>query len=316
MYQIIIDKIKQYDKIVIHRHKNPDLDALGSQLGLKGVIEKNFPGKAVEVVGDENDFAFIGRMNNHLEDAFYHDALVIIVDVAVKALISDDRYTLGKEVLVIDHHLNASDVTDLVVSDPSHIATCQLLVDMVMQYELDIDAKTATQLYSGLLTDSGRFLYPSTSALSFKCAWFLMENGADIQFVHENLYVEDLNYKKLKGYFINHFQVTDQNVAYMKNTRDLKDKFNVPTFTISRGMVNQMSGIRGINIWANFTEDDQGDIQCELRSKEIPIVDVAKKYGGGGHALACGCTVSSWETTDRILADLDQKLQEEGISYE
>lgn len=70
-------------------------------------------------------------------------------------------------------------------------------------------------------------------------------------------------------------------------------------------MVNQMSGIENICIWANFTEDDEGKIQCELRSKSIPIVEVARKYGGGGHALACGCTVPSFEVADQILHDLD-----------
>ncbi|MFU8785800.1 MAG: DHH family phosphoesterase [Candidatus Izemoplasmataceae bacterium] len=309
MYKEILSKIKQYDKIVIHRHKNPDLDALGAQLGLKGIIEQNFEGKTVKVVGDENNFSFIGRMDN-VDDSFYEGALVIVVDVAVSPLVSDDRYRLGKEVMVIDHHQNQSDFADILFSDPEHIATCQILAIMCIEENLTINEDTATHIFSGLVTDSGRFMFPATNEVTFKSAWFLAKNGARIQEIYDALYIEDLEFKKLKGYFINSFKTTKNNVAYMKNTIDLKDQFNVETFTISRGMVNQMSGIKGIPMWANFTEFEDGTIQCELRSKTIPIVQVARNYGGGGHNLACGCTAYDWETTDKILADLDALLEE------
>ena len=309
MYKEILKKIGEYKKVVIHRHVNPDLDALGAQLGLKGIIENNFKDITVKVVGDENALNFVGHMDT-VEDEFYEDALVIVVDVAVKALVSDDRYKLGKEVMVIDHHQNDSDIADYFYCDPSHIAVCQLLGDMCMQESLSIDSATATALLGGLVTDSGRFLYPATRALTFDVASYLLSHGGDLQFLYDALYTEDLNFKKLKGYFINNFRTTKQNVAYMKNAKTLKDAFNVTIFTISRGMVNQMSGIVGIPMWANFTEEDNGRILCELRSKKIPIVEVAKKYGGGGHALACGCTVHSWQETDAILKDLDALLKE------
>ena len=111
MYKKILDLISDYDKIIIHRHKNPDMDAYGSQLGLKRIIELNFPTKKVFVVGDVNNFAFLGAMDV-IDDSIYSNALAIIVDVAVSALVSDERYKLAKHVLVIDHHLNASDIAD------------------------------------------------------------------------------------------------------------------------------------------------------------------------------------------------------------
>ncbi|MFP4287109.1 MAG: DHH family phosphoesterase [Candidatus Izemoplasmataceae bacterium] len=309
MYKKILEMIGKYDKIVIHRHLNPDLDALGAQLGLKGIIEENFDNKIVKVVGDENQFSFIGKMDD-IEDSFYEGALAIIVDVAVSALVSDQRYTHAKEVLVIDHHQNPSDIATVFHSDPTHIATCQILTDLCMKESLIISESTATALFSGLVTDSGRFMYPATNETTFLSAWFLAKNGAKIQEIYDALYVEDLSFKKLKGHFINNFKTTKENIAYMKNTVDLKDEYNVSSFTISRGMVNQMSGIKGIPMWANFTEFEDGTIQCELRSKEIPIVDIAKKYGGGGHNLACGCTVHNWEDTDHILSDMDKLLKE------
>ena len=105
MYKKILKLIKDFDTIIIHRHKNPDMDAYGSQLGLKRIIELNFPTKMVYVVGDENNFAFLGAMDV-IDDSIYSHALVIIVDVAVAALVSDDRYKLAEHVLVIDDTQN------------------------------------------------------------------------------------------------------------------------------------------------------------------------------------------------------------------
>ena len=311
MYDDILRIIDAHDTIVIHRHINPDLDAIGAQAGLKQLIEDNFKGKTVKMVGDENTFRFLARMDE-VEDSTFDNALAIVVDVAVKQLVADDRYQLAKTTMVIDHHRNDTDFAEHFFSDPSHIATCQLLGEMAMEKGLKVTPEAATYLLGGIITDSGRFLYPAVSATTFRVSAFLMEQGADLPFLYENLYTEDLRFKKLKGYFINHFKTTTHNVAYMKNDASLKATYDVDTFTVSRGMVNQMSGIKGIEMWANFTEDDDGKILCELRSKSIPIVDVAKQYGGGGHDLACGCTVSSWEETDQILHDLDTMTAQGG----
>lgn len=305
MYDKILKKIQEYDKIVIHRHVQPDLDAYGSQFGLRQLIYDNFEGKTVHVVGDQSVLDFLGEMDP-VDDDFYSGALAIVVDVAGKDRVSDSRFELAKETMVIDHHKNGTDFADYFFRDSDQIATCQILTDMAIQKDLNVSKEAATFLFAGLVTDSGRFFYPQTSTLTFKAAAFLVEKGADVQWVYRNLYVEDFNFKKLKGYFINNFDTTPHDVAYMKNDRSLKDTYNVSTFTVSRGMVNQMANITGIPIWVNFTEEDNGSILCELRSSEESIVHIARKYGGGGHALACGCTVHTWEDTDRILSDLDE----------
>ena len=310
MYKKILKLIRDFETIIIHRHKNPDMDAYGSQLGLKNIIELNFPSKKVYVVGDENNFAFLGAMDE-IDDSIYSNALVIVVDVAVAALVSDDRYKLAKHVLVIDHHLNSSDIADTEFINSDCIACAQIIADIALTEDLKLNKAAATALFGGLATDSGRFLYPNTTAKSFEIAAFLAKKGADMQYIYDNLYTESLNFKKLKGYFINNFKTTKNKVAYMKNDTSVKDEFGVTTFIVSRAMVNQMSGIEGIEIWANFTMDEDGKVQSELRSKKIPIVEVAKKYGGGGHLLACGCTLSSFEDANLVLADLDQLLKEE-----
>ena len=80
--------------------------------------------------------------------------------------------------------------------------------------------------------------------------------------------------------------------------------YGVDSFTISRGMVGTMSEIKGVGIWVNFTETDQG-VLCELRSKRHNINQIAVKYGGGGHLKASGATVPNKQIAMQMLADLD-----------
>ena len=98
------DAIKKYDVIIIHRHSNPDGDAMGSQIGLKRVLQVNFPDKKIYAVGDDaRRFSFMdGSEMDVVDDAAYKGALAIVLDTSAKSLISDERYALAKTVLRID----------------------------------------------------------------------------------------------------------------------------------------------------------------------------------------------------------------------
>lgn len=304
MYGKVKSLIEKYDRIIIHRHKNPDGDAYGSQLGLKRLIELNYKNKEVYAVGDVNTFQFLGEMDE-IPDDYYNGSLAIIVDVCVSRLISDDRYKMADEILVIDHHLNEPDFECISFIESNHIACAELISSIFIENNYTFDAEAATSFLTGIVTDSGRFVYPNTTAQTLETAAYLIKQGANINWIYNKLYQDELNFKKLKGYFINNFKITENNVAYMKNDSTVKDEFGVTTFTVSRAMVNQMGGIKGINIWANFTEDEDGTILCELRSAQDSIVHIARKYGGGGHALACGCSLNSFDEVDLILKDLN-----------
>jgi phosphoesterase RecJ-like protein len=309
MDKLLIKKIKEYNRIIIHRHKNPDGDAYGAQLGLSYILKANFPTKEIYVVGDENNYAFLGPMDN-IEDSLYCDSLVIVVDVCVHKLISDHRYLNAKEIFVLDHHLNQPDFECMSIVDSSYIAVCELITDIFLTNNFEINKEAATCLFTGIITDSGRFLYPNTSSRTLELAASLLKKGVNLNWIYRQLYTEELNFKKLKGYFINNFKVTTNGVAYMMNTKDVKERFGVSTFTVSRAMVNQMANLKDIHIWVNFTEDDNGSILVEMRSGAKSIVHIARKHGGGGHALACGCTLQSFDEAKILLKELDEFNQE------
>ncbi len=303
MIKKLLNKIKEYNTIIIHRHTRPDLDAIGSQLGLKQAILDNYPNKKVYAVGDESiKYAFLGNMDD-ISVEEYNDALCIICDVAVKHMVSDDRYINAKEVYVIDHHKNECDITTNHIVDTTKVAACEFITEILINNNLNISAKTATYLYGGIITDSGRFMYGSNLANTLLIASKLVELGANPKYIYDNIYVETLEEKNMKNYFSNKFEFNN-GVAYLKNTQEVFEKFPREFNDISRGMLSVMSGIEEIKIWCNFTYDISKDlIVGEFRSRSIEIVEIAKKYGGGGHALACGASLSSWEMVDQVIND-------------
>lgn len=312
MIKKLLKTIKKYNTIIIHRHSRPDGDALGTQLGLANALKENFPKKNIYSVGDTNPrLSFVGEMDE-ISDDVYKDALVIIVDVAVSYMISDDRYKLAKEVWIIDHHKNKSDVEENnLIIDSTAAAATQVVSELLFKWKLKISPKTATALYTGLVTDSGRFQYNDTTSKTLLVASKLLECGADAQSIFEKLYVDSLANIKLKSIFVGRMQTTQKNVAYIINTKEDLEKYDIDFNTCSRGMVNVMAGIEGINIWCNFTYDETKDkVVCEFRSRGMSIVDIAKKYGGGGHDQACGATIDNFDVVKDVLNDFDERMEE------
>lgn len=309
MKEKLFKKIEEYDTIIIHRHSRPDLDALGSQRGLALTLKKAYPSKKIYMVGDMSErYAFLGAMDE-IKDEVYDHALVIITDVSVSTMVSDERYKLAEEVFIIDHHKNASDITTNVLCDPTKIAVCEWITELLLEQGFTIPPYAATSLFGGIITDSGRFQYGETTGDTLRIAGKLLDLGADKDFIYKNIYTETLQERQMKNWFGTQFKTTKAGVAYLKNGKEIFEKYPVDVFNISRGMVGVMAGIAEISIWCNFTYDMENDcILGEFRSKELSIVDIAKKYGGGGHDLACGATLHSWEEVDLIIEDFNQRL--------
>ena len=313
VFEKALEIIKAHDTIIIYRHSNPDGDALGSQVGLCEIIKDNYPEKRVFIVGDESDrYGFIvNRAMDNLEDALIPSSLSIILDTSSPHLISGERWKESEETLRFDHHLFVEKIADYEVVDSSYESCCGLITDFAMSLSLFVSDKAARALYTGLITDSGRFLYDSVSSRTHILAAFLLERSFDRNEIYRNLYVEDLESVKRRLSFMERIKFTYNNVAYVYSTNEDVEKMSVSPFSVSRGMVNTMANLKGVHIWVNFTED--GDkVLCELRSDSYDINKIAVKYGGGGHLKASGATLKSKEEAMKMLHDLD-KLVEGGI---
>ena len=307
MFEKIFELVKAFDTIIIHRHTSPDGDALGSQIGLKNILKDNFPEKKVYAVGDDaKRYAFMdGSIMDEIEDSVYEGALAIILDCGAAHLISDERYKKAAKTARIDHHIFCETIADEEVVDTSYESCCGEVTEFALESGLALSPASAKALYTGMVTDSGRFRYDSTSAKTFRLASALMEQNFDANDIYSQLYADDFEKVRLRAQFVLKIQFTDYNVAYIYTPKAEFDSYNTDPFTISRGMVNTMSDLRGVDIWVNFTEVEEGKVLVEIRSSKYAVQPVAVKYGGGGHAKACGCSVKDYAEAMELLNDLN-----------
>ena len=305
MYKQFLKKIKEYGTIIIHRHGRPDGDALGSQIGLKEAILATYPYKKVYAVGDENSkLSFIGDVDV-IEDSVYNNALVIVLDSSDTNMINDERYKLGRYLIKVDHHISNSNYGDLNIVDTSEVSCASLLAKIIFSCNMKLTNHGARALFTGIVTDSGRFRYNSVTSGTFEIASKLLKYNFDFNEIYNNLYIEDIELVKLRAQMVMNFKISDKGVAYLINTQEDVKKYNTDIFTISRGMVNVMAGIKGIDIWANFTEEENGKVIVELRSSKYNVNQIAVKYGGGGHKFASGATVDNLSVVKNIIKDLE-----------
>ncbi len=305
------DAIKNHDVIVIHRHLNPDGDAMGSQLGLKRVLQTNFPDKQIYAVGDPaGRFSFMeGSVMDEISDDVYDGALAIVLDTSAKSLISDDRYTLAKTTIRIDHHIFVEDIADIDIDDTSFESCCGLVTYLVREWGLTIDSRAAQALYTGIVTDSGRFYYDSTSPRTLALASFLLEKGFNPADIYSNLYVDAYENVKKRAQFVLSIQFTPDGVAYSYSDARRVRELDMEPQSISRGFVNTMGDLKGVDAWVNFTECEQG-VLCEIRSKNLNINQIAVAHGGGGHLKASGATLKDRQEAMQVLEELNALVRE------
>ena len=311
MFESVVSAIQRHDTIILHRHKNPDGDALGSQIGLKHLILANYPGKTVFCVGDPaGRYAFLPDSTmDTVPDSAYEDALAVILDTSGRALISDERYTLAAMTARIDHHLFLGPIAQIEAVDSSFESCCGLVAQMAAECGWRVTDEAALALFTGMVTDSGRFRYDATTARTFRLAARLMEHGIDLNALYRRLYASSLADIQLRAEFVRKIRLTPHGVAYIYTTREEMAALDAGVFAISRGMVSVMNDIEGVDIWVNFTEAE-GKVLCELRSSRFNINPIAVRYGGGGHKKASGATLPDRETALRMLDELDQMAEE------
>jgi len=301
----ILNKIKEYNTIIIHGHKRPDGDCYGSQFGLKNVIQSSFPDKKVYVVGERSAFVdFVGQMDV-ISDDTYRGALSIVVDTAVEDRISDSRYVLGTEIIKIDHHIPVDDYGIIRWVDTSFPSCAQMITYFYYKFrdELKLTLEGAIAMYTGIVTDTGRFRFRGVSELTHQLAGLMIAHGVDVEYIDSKLGIETLEMISLKGYVYSNF-VTANGFVYLKMTRDVIDKYNVSDEQAA-SMVGLLGGIEGFPVWALFIEYPD-EIRIRLRSNGPTIDKLANQYGGGGHAKASGAKLNNWSELPQFIKDVEE----------
>ena len=304
----ILEKIKAYNTIIIHRHMKPDPDALGSQVGLKALLEHHFPEKTIKVVGfNEPTLTWLAKMDQ-VEDTDYQGALDIICDTANTACIDDKRYLKAKTIIKIDHHPNDEVYGDLVWVDTNSSSASEMIALFAEATNLELSDYAAKMLSAGIIGDTGRFLYPSTSARTLRIASQLREHNFDYAELTRKMDTMSFKIAKLQGYVYDHLEVDENGAARVILTQEILKKYDV-TDAETAAIVGAPGRIDTVSLWGIFVEQADGHYRVRLRSKFVPINGVAKEHDGGGHPLASGANSYSLEENELIYQKLKNLLK-------
>jgi bifunctional oligoribonuclease and PAP phosphatase NrnA len=303
----ILETIKKFETIIIHRHVRPDPDAYGSQGGLAEVLKTSFPEKSIYTVGMEEESLNYLRRLDQISDETYNGALVIVTDTANEARICDERYHLGELLIKIDHHPNEEPYGDMVWVDTTASSCSEMIYEFYLEGQdagLKMSDEAARLLYAGIVGDTGRFLYPSTTEKTFAYASELIKFNFDRTELFDRMYELAPNLIKLHGYVLQNFNMNENGVASMILGKELLEEFGTKPSDASL-LVSTLGNVVGISAWAFFIEEED-QIRVRLRSKGPVINVIARKYNGGGHPLAAGASIYSWDEMESVMKDIEE----------
>ena len=317
----ILQKIKEYDRIMLFRHVRNDGDCVGATKGLKEIIKSTWPEKEVYLIDEETAqyLAFMGPEDEPVADELYADALGIVLDTASEARISNKKYKLCRELIKIDHHIPLENYGDLSWVEEERSSACEMIVDFYRTFpdELKLTSLAATHLYTGMVTDSGRFKYSGVSGETMRNAAALLDVGVDTDTLFARLYLEAYEYLKFKAHIYQRMQITENGVACIYIDKGMQEEFGLSLEQAS-ACVGNLDSIRGCICWIAFIEngDEEQSIRVRLRSRFVHINGVAEKYRGGGHACASGATVYGQAEVEALLQDADAVVKEYKETHE
>ncbi|MBP3423086.1 MAG: bifunctional oligoribonuclease/PAP phosphatase NrnA [Clostridia bacterium] len=311
--QRILDKIKEYDKIIIFRHFRPDGDAIGSTKGLARILRLTYPEKQIYLQNADfsNYLAFLGGEEELLPDEEYADALGIVLDTATQERISNKKFSLCRELVKIDHHIPVQDFGVCQWVEEERSSLCEMIAYFYETFkdELKIDKEAATYIYTGMVTDSGRFRFREVSGNTLRLAGLMLDQGVDLDYVYSNLYLRDFKSFKFESYAHRKMKISENGVVSLFVTKKMKKKFKLSNEDASAS-VSYMEGIKNSLIWIAFIQTDDGAIRVRLRSRYVTVSELAERYNGGGHACAAGATVYSKKEMQQLLKEADALLKE------
>lgn len=310
-YKKIYKIIKKYKRIVIARHIGADPDALGSEIALKDIISSTFPDKEVYAVGyPASKFSYMGSLDK-MNEEYYKDSLLIVVDLPDKKRIDGVDPTKFSYSIKIDHHPYIETFCDYEWIDDKASSTSQMIMELVFNSKLKMTKFAAERLYLGLVSDTNRFLFSYTTTKTFDLVSKLIkETSIDFTSLYSNLYLRPLKEIKFYGFLVNNLIVTENGFGYVKITEDILKEYNVDAATAGN-MVNEFNFIDEIIAWGTFTFDkNRNVIRGSLRSRGPIVNEVASHYNGGGHIYASGCRLTDFDEVDKLVSEMDSVCKE------
>jgi phosphoesterase RecJ-like protein len=323
MYQLdeITRLLSTPKRIVILPHSKPDADALGSCLALSAFLQKfahtvtvisptEYPVFLSWMPGNDNVINYEQVGDEGVENYFKTAEIIFCLDFSALNRIEEIAHFFKKitaKIILIDHHLGKEDFADFEIWDTRAAATAELIYDFIQLIDADflIDENIGECIYAGIMTDTGSFRHPSTTAHVHQIAAQLINKGVDTNKVHRLIFDNNTESRlKFIGYALCNKLVVmrEYQAAYFTITQDELRQYKTVTGD-TEGLVNYALSIEGINVAVLFKEDRDESIRMSFRSSgDISVRDMAAKYfNGGGHKNASGGKLQN-KTIDESVA--------------
>ncbi len=318
--QTIYDQIQAADQLMIFRHHRPDGDCVGATKGLREIIRATWPDKRVLLVDPEHSdyLAFLGPDDDEVSEDVYARSLGIVLDTATSDRISNPRFRLCRHLIKIDHHIEVEAYGDINWVEEERSSACEMVAAFFDAFRdrLRITRQAATFIYTGMVTDSGRFQYEGVTGDTLRLAGLMLDQGVDTKRLYAQLYLQSFDMLKFKAYVYQSMCMSENGVASIAISRAVQEQFGL-TFENACTVIGYLDGIRGCLCWLAFIENPAGeDIRVRLRSRFVAINGLAEKYRGGGHACASGATIYSEAEMDALIRDADALVKQYKETHE
>src|SRR6266851_7635683 len=295
----VADAIREHDRFVLTTHENPDGDALGSLLAAKLALEQLGKDTVMVLYGDaplpgEYGFMPLGELERRWPDDV-SDRVLVALDCANESRIADPE-VLGRVPLTIDidHHHDNTRFGDVNLIVPDASSTGEVLRDLFRELDVELTPDLAEPLYIALVTDTGRFQYTNTTPKALRLAAELVDAGADVHAVFQQVY-ESVDFAKLKllARALERAQVFEGGRIVVSHL--LRNDFGEvgAAEPYSEGIIDYLRAVEGSELAVLIREPPRGDApmrRVSLRASvdELDVSAIARSFGGGGHRQAAG----------------------------
>lgn len=315
-YSKLFELLKLHNKFIITCHVNPDADAIGSEIAVAEILKQL--GKKFVIINTSSipyNLEFLNAKNfikkfdekKHLKFFKSFDAAIFLDHNDLRRTVRMEKYfrEFTGTKICIDHHLQPENFTKYKFLDKTKSSTGEIILDFILsQSEIKLTKKIAQALYAAIMTDTGSFRFPKTTAELHRKVAILLEHGVKPYDVFDKIYAQDkISRNKLLGEALSSLKLSDSGkISYMTITqRDLK-KAKADEAEVD-GFINFGLSISGVKVALLFFELKDG-VKISLRSKgNISVNKLAKQFGGGGHKNAAGIRLYNI-TLSRILPEI------------
>jgi len=287
-------------RVLVGSHIDPDGDAIGTQLAFAAYLRSL--GKEVFLVRDAEiprKYRFLDGIEQirHIDeyaDDFSIDLAVVLECPVLDRIGRAARFlTPDVKIINIDHHYESGDFGVVNWVDPTRSSVGEMVFDLLEALEADLTPPMAEQLYTAIMTDTGRFRYQATSPRTMDVIGQLMAAGADPKKITDQVYFNlDVAAMKLFAGVLGTIEFhDDDHLCLLTLTKQLLEDSGADV-SESDGLVDYTLYTDTVETGALLKEQDESHTRVSLRSRDgINVSEIASRYGGGGHFNASGCTV-------------------------